>query len=586
MAVINGVSGVNGVNGTDKIRRMNGGTDARYCILEETRKVLKELLCLARGQIPQECLPLINQVDFKTSNTGTPYFPVPLRESEALTALKAVEAGVAASIADLIYGEKRRRIVVDIERATCFLFSAYLCTVCGMQKGEPKVKSCLKDTDLLQAQSNPYRRLSANLYETKTPGQYFHIHGSLEATTTLNMIGLPGWMPGLTDYRQCVDLIESHVKKFTPEQLEELNAENRQAGVTCLKETEFQNTRHGQALQKEPPWRLDTIETSSPPAPLPAAKSAAPKPQILSGVKVLELCRIIAGPSIGRGLAEYGADVLKVTSSKLSDVPFFQVDGNLGKHTTDLDLKTSDDRATFEQLLHEADVVLDGYRPGSLERLGYGPKQIVELTKSRGRGIIYVAEDCFGHVGEWAGRPGWQQIADCVTGVAWIQGLSMGLNEPVIPPFPMSDYGTGCMGTIAALTALYKRAKYGGSYWATTSLCQYDMFLLRMGLYPRNIIQRLRQQHDDEFYQLRHHDSVDEVGKRALKSMRRVHPELFDPKLMHETYSNAFVGPVKFVKPVIDIEGTWNGFLRSSRPNGFDPASWDDWEVDEEMFKI
>jgi len=183
---------------------------------------------------------------------------------------------------------------------------------------------------------------------------------------------------------------------------------------------------------------VDAIESNTPPVALPARKSPAPKPQILSGIRVVELCRVIAGPSIGRGLAEYGADVIKVTSPSLSDVPFFQVDGNLGKHTADLDLKDPEHRRIFEELLQSADVVLDGYRPDALNRLGYGPKQLVDLAKSRGKGIVYVAEDCFGHVGEWAGRPGWQQIADCVSGVAWAQGQSMGLNEPVVPPVRQS----------------------------------------------------------------------------------------------------------------------------------------------------
>ena len=135
---------------------------------------------------------------------------------------------------------------------------------------------------------------------------------------------------------------------------------------------------------------------------------------------------------MSKGLAEYGAQVIKVTSPNLPDVPFFQVDVNLGKHTTNLDLRNATDRKTFEGLLQEADVVFDGYRLGALDRLGYGPKQILELTKSRGRGIVYVAENCFGHVGPWASRPGWQQIADCATGVAWEQGWFMGLDEPVV----------------------------------------------------------------------------------------------------------------------------------------------------------
>jgi hypothetical protein len=129
---------------------------------------------------------------------------------------------------------------------------------------------------------------------------------------------------------------------------------------------------------------------------------------------VLELCRIIAGPTITRILGEYGAEVIKVTSPNLSDVPFFQVDGNMGKRATDLDLKTPEGRETFEKLLAEADVVVDGYRPEAIAKLGYGPQQLAELASKRGKGFVYVNENCFGYEGEWSNRAGWQQIADCV----------------------------------------------------------------------------------------------------------------------------------------------------------------------------
>lgn len=107
--------------------------------------------------------------------------------------------------------------------------------------------------------------------------------------------------------------------------------------------------------------------------------------------------------------------MLKVTSPHLSDVPFFQVDGNMGKHATELDLKSPEGRRTFETLLADVDVVLDGYRPGALEKLGYGPTALARLAKERGYGVVYVNENCFGYEGEWALRPGWQQIADCVS---------------------------------------------------------------------------------------------------------------------------------------------------------------------------
>lgn len=152
------------------------------------------------------------------------------------------------------------------------------------------------DTDLLQAQSILYRRLSANLYQTKNPDEYFHLHGSLEATKALNMIGLDGHRPDLTDYHECIKVIEDHVKAFTADELEEMNWKIKQAGVTCLKWEDFQTTQHGQELMQHPPWKVESLETETLPVPFPRDASRAPKPQILSGIRVLELCRIIAGP--------------------------------------------------------------------------------------------------------------------------------------------------------------------------------------------------------------------------------------------------------------------------------------------------
>ncbi|KAI4665911.1 uncharacterized protein J4E78_003376 [Alternaria triticimaculans] len=554
-------------------------------LLAGTTAALEQLLTKAKDNLPKESLPHIANVKFSTANTGSPYFPSPLKQTEAISALKAVEAGVVSAIADLQDAQTPRGIAVELERATAFLFSTYLATVGGFDKSDARAKKLLKDTDLLQAQSILYRRLSANLYQTKNPGEYFHLHGSLEATKALNMIGLEGSRPDLTDYHECIKVIEDHVSRYTVDQLEEMNKEIGQAGVTCLKWEDFQKTPHGRILLQQPPWKVETLESETPAAPFPFKSSNTPKPQILAGIRVLELCRIIAGPAMGRGLAEYGAEVIKVTSPNLSDVPFFQVDANIGKHTTDLNLKDPRDRQTFEELLQSADAILDGYRPGSLNRLGYGPEQLLRLARKRGKGFVYVAENCFGHTGPWSSRPGWQQIADCVTGVAWAQGQAMGLSEPVVPPFPMSDYGTGCMGTIAALVGLHRRAKVGGSYLGTTSLVQYDIYLLQLGLYDDRMMAELRKEHDQEFFQLRHHDSVDEVGKRALKTMRRTHPELFEDRHMQECYSKGFNANVRTIRPVVSVEGYWNGFLRSSRPNGFDKPTWEDWEIDEALLQ-
>lgn len=256
--------------------------------------------------------------------------------------------------------------------------------------------------------------MSANLYATKTPEMYFHIHGSLEASTTLDMIGLPPYRPDLKTVAEISDCIESHVQQFTIEELETKNRELCQAGVTAYKHNDFISSPHGKANVDLPPWSVTQLESSSPKIPLPPA-SSGPKQRVLAGIKVLELCRVIAGPVITRILAEYGADVLKVTSPHLSDVPFFQLDVNMGKHCTDLDLKSTEGREIFEKLLLEADIVVNGYRPGAMDRLGYGVSVLNNMALKRGKGFVYVEENCFGYEGEWAYRAGWQQIADCVS---------------------------------------------------------------------------------------------------------------------------------------------------------------------------
>ena len=320
------------------------------------------------------------------------------------------------------------------------------------------------------------------------------------------------------------------------------------------------------------PWEVSPLETETPPAPLPQSDSRRP----LAGIKVLELCRVIAGPVMGRILAEYGADVLKITSPNLSDVPFFQVDVNMGKHTAELDLKSPEGRAKFEVLLQEADIILDGYRPGAIEKLGYGANSLRQLAKKRGKGYIYVNENCFGYQGEWAGRPGWQQIADCASGLAWEQGKFMGLNEPVVPPFPISDYGTGCMGAIAAMVGLHHRAVTGGSWHGKTSLLQYDLLLFKAGAYPEDVKKMLRNALDEDFLKLNHAHSVDQISGTALRGMSKSFPELFQhPGVFQKWFASKYNAEVVAVRPVVEIEGAVVDFQRASRPNGSDEATWD-----------
>ncbi|EAW08201.1 CAIB/BAIF family enzyme [Aspergillus clavatus NRRL 1] len=568
-------------------------TGKRYSPVQEAGRIFSYLCDQAeRLSLPPQIAEHKDAVSFSSSHDEI-YYPIPFKETETLAALKGIEGAVAGAIADLRYGESQqnRNVKINLEKATAFGCQAYMAKVDGLSKLDLAVKSKIKDTDLLAAQSDGYRRMSANLYKTKNEGEFFHIHGSLEATTTLNMIGLEGQRPDLTDYEEVIKVIESHVQKYSAAELEEMNRERRQAGVTAFKYEDFINTPHGKLNVQEPPWKVKRLRSDLPPTPFPASRSGSKR--VLEGVKVLELCRIIAGPTVTRILAEYGADILKITSPNLSDVPFFQVDGNMGKHAADLDLKTEEGRRQFEVLVADADVIIDGYRPGALEKLGYGPDAMALLAEKRGKGIVYVNENCFGYEGEWAGRPGWQQIADCVTGVAWAQGQFMGLSTPVVPPFPISDYGTGCMAAVAALTGLYHRAKTGGSYHGMASLMHYDLLLFAVGKYSDAVQEKMRAAQPAEFFKLRHCDSVDRISSTVLKIMHSRFPHLYvapdsesaQEALTEKWFSKAYNADIEVVRPIAEIDGVDNSFVRASRPNGADRASWEDFNLPEEDHK-
>jgi hypothetical protein len=181
-----------------------------YSTLESTKKAIQSLVEDPLLCIPSQVKSLLSRTTF--TNDSAPILPCPFKQLEAAAALKAVEAATANAIGEIRFGEVQD-VTIDLQHATLFLLMAYLATVDGFGKQDKGVKAKLKgisygkwlmvDTDLLAAQSNMYRRMSANMYKTKEE-KYYHIHGSLEATTTLNMIGLPGHRPDLTEYNDIV----------------------------------------------------------------------------------------------------------------------------------------------------------------------------------------------------------------------------------------------------------------------------------------------------------------------------------------------------------------------------------------------
>lgn len=165
---------------------------------------------------------------------------------------------------------------------------------------------------------------------------------------------------------------------------------------------------------------------------------------------------------------------------------------NAGKRTIDLDITKLSDMARLLELVSEADIFLQGFRPGTLDRKGLGLRNMLEIAAKRNKGIIYIDENCYGPDGPFHELPGWQQIGDAASGSSYVMGRSQGYEEgkSVLPPLPVSDMVTGLVGALAAMIALRERAVKCGSYHVTSSLVAADTIALEkeIGLYPPEVV--------------------------------------------------------------------------------------------------
>ncbi len=186
----------------------------------------------------------------------------------------------------------------------------------------------------------------------------------------------------------------------------------------------------------------------------------------LSGVTVIDLTRVLAGPYSTMILAELGARVIKVETPGRGDDareygPFvngksaYFISVNRGKESIALDLKDDGDRAVFEALLAGADVVAENFRPGTMEKLGYGWDDL----NDRYPALIYAACSGFGHSGPHSKRPAYDMVVQAMGGIMSITGQPG--QEPTRVGMSIGDIGAGLFTTIGIVTALYDRARTG-----------------------------------------------------------------------------------------------------------------------------
>jgi crotonobetainyl-CoA:carnitine CoA-transferase CaiB-like acyl-CoA transferase len=256
---------------------------------------------------------------------------------------------------------------------------------------------------------------------------------------------------------------------------------------------------HGTAVARLP--LLDIVKIDEAPArPLP--KGDRP----LSGVRVLDLTRVLAGPTSGRVLAENGADVLHIAAPHLPYQTEILMDTGHGKRCAWVDLGTPAGVETMKGLLSEADIFTQGYRPGTVAARGFSPEQVAALRP----GIVCVSICAYGHEGPWSDRRGFDSIVQNVTGLTATQGT---LAKPRNLPVQANDYIAGYLAALGAMVALARRAEQGGSWLVRVSLVQVAHWIASLGTVdgakgaaelPESELARLVMESDGPFGRLRH----------------------------------------------------------------------------------
>ncbi|MGG7510058.1 CoA transferase [Plantibacter sp. YIM 135249] len=189
----------------------------------------------------------------------------------------------------------------------------------------------------------------------------------------------------------------------------------------------------------------------------------------LAGVRVLDLTRVIAGPVATRTLALLGADVLRVDSPRLPEIPWQHVDTGQGKRTVSVDAATPAGVHTLQALLDTADVLVTGYRPGAVETFGL----------RRPEGLVEASVDAWGGAGPWRDRRGFDSLVQAASGIAVIEGS---VDSPGALPAQALDHSSGYLLAAAVIDSLAERLETGSGRRVAVSLARIGAALFGAGL--------------------------------------------------------------------------------------------------------
>jgi len=256
----------------------------------------------------------------------------------------------------------------------------------------------------------------------------------------------------------------------------------------------------------------------------------------LAGVRVLDLTRVLAGPTCARTLAEHGADVLRVTREDLPDLGASDFDTAIGKLCTHIDLRNPPEAETMRGLISTCDVFSQSYRPGALAARGYSPERLAEMRP----GIVYVTLSAWGHEGPWRNRRGYDTVVQSANGMAYRPSKE----RPQFLPVSAQDYVSGYLLAYGAMVALARRAREGGSWFVRTSLARAGHFIREHGLFDRSVYESL----------------PDELPADELQSLLTQH--------------DSPIGRLTHLAPAVQMSETPPRWMRPSVPRGYHRPVW------------
>ena len=382
-----------------------------------------------------------------------PFLPTSFRIGNSAAAALAAIGLAVSDIWELRTG-RGQAVAVDARQATASLRSGKYMKLDG-------------------AAISTERNTVMGTYPTKD-GRWSYLHCNFpnHRAAALSVLGVP----------EDREAVTTAVAQWNALELEEAIIAARGAGGMVRTMAEWAKHPQAAAIASLPLMEIIKIG-DSPPEKLPAGDRP------LSGIRVLDLTRVLAGPTCARTLAEHGADVLKITGAHLPNIGYQEYDTGHGKLSAQLDLREPKDLDTLKGLVREADVFSQGYRPGTLGNRGLAPEELAEIRP----GLVYVSLCAFSHVGPWASRRGFDTAVQTVSGITHRQGELFPGAAPGPQFYPVSaiDYLTGYLMAFGAVEALNRRTREGGSWLVRISLAQVGRWLVEHGQVPESDLENV-----------------------------------------------------------------------------------------------